>query len=182
MIDASLFTQPMLRRCDVVDADFRVIMRGPSAEQMLPVATEETLEVELGREVAAVVALHDFRRHPIATALVGTEYGLRIARLPGARSNYYSVATERLTLGSRLRRIAALHRLDAGEQELLRLLVGGYDEREIAQRLDASRADLRDRTRRLRGKLGCTRRSDLATLVFGIDATHDPAVDRRARA
>lgn len=182
MIDASLLHPPLLRRWDVVDADFRVIMRGPSADRMVSVRTGETLELEIGREVAAVVALHDFRRHPIATALVGTEYGLRIACLPGGRSNYYSIATERLSLGSRLRRTAALHRLSAGEQELLRLLVGGYDEREIAQRLDTSRADLRSRARRLRGKLGCARRSDLVSLVFRTDATHDAAMDRRVHA
>ncbi len=171
MIDATMLRLPLLRRYDVVDADFRVVMRGPSADRMTPVFSGETLEVEFGREVASVIALHDFRRRPVASALVGSEYGLRIARLPGMHRDHYCVKIERLSLGARLRSTAALHRLDAREQELLRLLVGGYDEREIAQRLDESSAELRSRARSLSGKLGCARRSDLVALVFGTAST-----------
>jgi len=182
MIDTTMLRPPLLRRCDVVDADFRVVMRGPSADQMAPLFSDETLEVEFGREVASVIALHDFGRRPVGTALVGSEYGLRIALLPGLRSDHYCVDIERLSLGSRLRSTAGLYRLDAGEQELLRLLVGGYDEREIAQRLDESSAQLRSRARSLSGKLGCTRRSDLVALVFGTAFTQHTDVQHRVGA
>ncbi len=170
-----LTRQPILRRCDVVDADFRVIMRGPAADQLQPVAGE-TLEPEFGRELALVISLHDFKRHPIATALVGTEYGLRIACLPGVCAQYYTVAIERVGLGRSLRAAAALYHLPAGEQELLRLLVGGYDERAIGKRLESSTAGLKRRIRALRAKLGCARRSDLVALVFATPTAEDTTV------
>lgn len=175
-----LTLQPLLRRCDVVDGDFAVVMRGPSPDQLRPASGGETLEPEFGREVAAVIALHDFRKHPIATALVGTEYGLRIARLPGPSGAYYSVTIERIALARPLRAAAAQYRLSAPEQELLRLLVGGYDDREIAKRLESSRTALQGRAATLCGKLGCARRGDLARIVFATPSPEDATLRRRA--
>ncbi len=156
---------PLVRRCDVVDADLRVVMSGPAPEQLQP-SDGTPLEPELAREVSAVVARHDFRRRPVATALVGTEYGLRVARCAGLGSEYYSVSVERIPLARQLRAVAAWYRLGAEEVELLRLLVGGYPESEIATRLELDAPAVRARILRLGGRLGCTARRELVALVF----------------
>jgi len=156
----------LIRRVDVVDERLNVLLTGTSPADLREANADDALPPNIAAELAFVVAKHDFERRPIATALAGTEFALRVARLQSAAGAFYHVYTERTMLRRLLGRVSSTYRLGEHESELLRLLVGGYDLAEITARIGVAPVAIVDRVRLLERKLNCVGRQALVTLVY----------------
>ncbi len=156
----------LVRRFDVIDANFDLVMTGASSSDLGEPTAESALEPAIVAELRLVLPTHDFAKRPVATALVGTDLALRISRSVGPAGTYYHVLTERTTLRRLMFRVETLFRLDENESELLRLIVAGYELPHIAKRIGQPATAMADVVRKLERKLNCVGRQALTSIVY----------------
>jgi hypothetical protein len=153
-----------VRRFDVLDGSFRVLLRGTSPSDILPVDAPP-LEPRLTAELETSLAHHDFDRRPIATGLLGDEFSWRIAQLAGRE--HYALLLERSGLGRRVKKFARRRRMNIGDTSFLRLIAGGYEPHEIARRTGNTVSAVNARRSALVLSLGYPDASTLVRSILG---------------
>ncbi|GAC1614724.1 MAG: hypothetical protein NVS4B5_03680 [Vulcanimicrobiaceae bacterium] len=176
------------RRIDVVDRELRVILTGPTPDSLVPAT--ESFEPILKLEVAAMIGDLRLCATSFGLGLIGVDHAVRVIEQPHLSADHFLVSTERVALRGALDRITRDVTLHADDRELLRLLVGGYEDRSMARRLGRTPANVVHRTQILLQKLGIADRRTLVALTYrharhGIERRSQPrpgGVERRAPA
>jgi DNA-binding CsgD family transcriptional regulator len=159
--DARRGSLSAFRRLDVIDKGCNVVLRGSSADDLIPVVA--SLEADLALEVGPVLACHDFSKHPVAAGMVGSDRVWRMVRV-GA-SGYFGVLVERSAIARRAAALARRFALGAQDAELLRLTAGGYRPEEIARRFGREEATIDEQRERLVKTLGCATLREIVEMV-----------------
>jgi hypothetical protein len=152
------------RRVDVIDATFRVCLRGSDISDLEPVSGI-LLENELLVELSATIGSHDFKKRAVACGLLGDSHSWRVVVMP--QSAHYLVLLERSDAGRKIALYARRHMLEEDEAEFLRFVIGGYTIDTVARRSGDSPVRIKRRKKQLLRRL---RGTSFAGLVYEIIA------------
>jgi DNA-binding CsgD family transcriptional regulator len=155
----------------IVDADLRMLYHradpGERRRDCRPEPGSTELPPAVARAARTILGEARIGDRESVTCAADASVVVRVLPLKGSSRQLFAVLVERLKIREHLQDVAARCALSQRERQVLRLLVQGAQNNEIAERLHIAQSTAVFHVKRIMAKIGARNRTELVAKVIG---------------